>query len=102
MKTFNELYQELLAHPDCIYAEIIDKEVVMDQLYEYIDDLTGGNSLSIEIDDLCEHFYDIHKCHMTKNFNKYFEMGERYYYLNLNPVESWLKKHLEEDAMFSK
>ena len=23
-------------------------------------------------------------------------MGERYYYLNLNPVESWLKKHLEE------
>jgi hypothetical protein len=96
MKTFNEIYQELIAHPDFIYAEIIDKEVVMDQLFDYIDDLTGGDTPSIEIDDLCEHFYDIHKTDMCKNFNKYFEMGEKYYYLQLNPVEVWLKKYLIE------
>ena len=95
MKTFNEIYQELITHPDFIYAEIIDKEVVMDQLFDYIDNITGGDILSIEIDDLCEHFYDIHKTDMSKNFNKYFEMGEKYYYLKLNPVESWVKKHLE-------
>ena len=90
MKTFNEIYQEFISHPEFIYGEIIDKETIVDQVFDIIGDLTDYNMEQHIIDELCENLFENNKEDIKKNFNKYFEMGEKYYYLSSNPVHNWL------------
>ena len=90
MKTFNELYQEFISHPEFIYGEIIDKETIIDQVFDIIGDLTDYDMEQSIIDELCENFFESNKENIKKNFNNYFEMGEKYYYLSTNPVHNWL------------
>ena len=89
MKTFTELYMELVSHPEFIHGEIIDKEVVIDQLFEIIQDTIDIDLSIIETDELCEKWFEEHKTDIKRNFNKYFEFGEKYYYLSVD-IEPWL------------
>jgi hypothetical protein len=92
MKTFTELYMELVSHPEFIHGEIIDKEMVVDQLFEIIQDAVDIDLPIVETEELCEKWFEEHRQEMSKNFNKYFEMGERYYYLSVD-IKPWLIKN---------
>jgi hypothetical protein len=92
MKTFTELYMELVSHPEFIYGEIIDKEMVVDELFEIIGDTINYNIPIIEIEELCEKWFEEHKTDMKQRFNNYFVMGEKYYYLSVD-IKPWLIKN---------
>ena len=94
MKTFTDLYMELVSHPEFIHGEIIDKEVVIDQVFDIIGDLTNYDMEQHIMDELCEEWFEEHKIDMKRNFNKYFEMGEKYYYLSIDICPWLIKKQI--------
>ena len=89
MKTFTELYMELVSHPEFIYGEIIDKEMVVDQLFEIIGDTINYDLPNNEIEILCEKWFEEHSPYMKHHFNDYFVMDEKYYYLSVD-IKPWL------------
>ena len=91
MKTFNEIYQELISHPDFIYGEIIDKETVIDQIYDEIGNFFNYDLEDKIMDELSEKWYEDHRESMKNNFDDYFTMGEKYYYLTPNYLKLWLE-----------
>jgi|LakMenE09Jun09ns_1017247.scaffolds.fasta_scaffold10683_1 hypothetical protein len=91
MKTFTELYMELVSHPEFIHGQIIDKEMIVDELFELIQDAVDSDLPIIETEKLCEKWFEEHKIDIKRNFNKYFEMDGDYY-LSVD-IKPWLIKN---------
>lgn len=94
MKTFTDLYMELVSHPDFIHGEIIDKEYVIDEVHNLIADYTDHDMEQHIIDDLCEEWFQEHKSDLKKNYNKYFEMGEFHPSLIIDILPWLIKKEI--------
>jgi hypothetical protein len=93
MRNFDEILQELVNHPDfCMIVEMVDKDFIVDELFNTISDLDGYENKDEKIiTALCEKWFYEHRLEMRNHFDRFFEKGEHYHYLSVD-IESWLKK----------